>query len=80
MSNQTKKILSNTERKVKHFWVSAQIMAYFQSWKILNGFDNQSDAFEEMVKKLCMQDMTNTNHLLSNGDIAIRPHQPIKLN
>lgn len=78
MSNKTEKILSNTERRVKHFFVSDQVMAHFQSWKILNGFKNQSDAFEEMVRKQCMQNVTNDEHLLSNKEIAIRPHRPLK--
>ncbi len=75
----TKEIFSNAERKIKHIKVSDEIMRYFNAWQSLNGFANHDDAFEEMVRKLCMKDVTNLNHLLSNGEIAIRPHQPVKL-
>lgn len=78
MSIETRKILSNTERKVKHIWVTDETMAHFKAWKALNGFNNLSDAFEEMVRKLCMNNVTDSNHRLSNGEIAVRPYQPTK--
>lgn len=74
------KIPSNTDRKTVHFELRVDVIRHFNAWKSLNGYKNKDDAMNELIIKSLMNGVNSTDDVLSNSEIAIHKHSPIKLN
>lgn len=65
--------------KWKRFQVADDVMAALHKIRWSKPYNNLSEVFDHIVRSTCMNNVVVSDQSISNGDIEIRPHRPLKM-